>query len=315
MSQYYRIPRGNGWNYGGKNWKLSRSKIDLFKQCPRCFWLDNKKGLKRPPGFPFNINSAVDNLLKTEFDSHRAAGSTHPLQEQYGLNAIPAKHAMIDVWRENFEGVQCLHEATGMTISGAIDDLWVNDAGEYIVVDYKATAKSEPITELNDEWHESYKRQMEVYQWLLRQNGLDVSDTGYFVYCTGRPDEAAFDGKVEFDVHLIPHTGKDDWVEEVLMEIKACLETDAMPRANADCDYCLYRRELGKAESSLDEADDNVVADDVLDQKSLEEIIPDPAPAPEPTPIPAPEPEPIAESKPEPEPKKPKPKPEQVSLL
>ena len=81
------------------------------------------------------------------------------------------------------------------------------------MVDYKATAKSEPVTELNDQWHEGYKRQMEVYQWLLRHNGLEVSDTGYFVYCTGRPDEKAFDAKVSFDVHLIAYTGNDGWVE------------------------------------------------------------------------------------------------------
>lgn len=250
MSQYYRIPRGSGWNYGGGNWKLSRSKIDLFQECPRCFWLDNKKGLKRPPGYPFNINSAVDNLLKTEFDAHRAAGTQHPLQEQYKLTAKPAPHAQIDTWRENFEGVQVQHAATGLTVSGAIDDLWIDDEGNYLVVDYKATAKSEPVTALDQPWHDGYKRQMEVYQWLLRQSGLPVSDTGYFVYCTGRPDEAAFDGKVEFDVHVIPYVGKDDWVEGVLKQIKVCLESEEIPNAGQDCDYCLYRRELAKVESA-----------------------------------------------------------------
>ncbi len=279
MSDYYRIPRGGNWNYGGRNWKLSRSKIDLFQQCPRCFWLDNKKGLKRPPGYPFNINSAVDNLLKTEFDGHRANGEPHPLMKEYGLSAVPAQHEKIDTWRENFEGVICQHDPTGMTISGAIDDLWVNDAGEYIVVDYKATAKSEPVKSLDAPWQDGYKRQMEVYQWLLRQNGLKVSDTGYFVYCTGRPDAEAFDGKVEFDVHLIPYTGSDDWVEDRLMEIKACLEVDEMPESGADCDYCKYRRELAKVEISSEPdfsagdlgAGDNAVFEDMPQLAAAEE--------------------------------------------
>ncbi|MEY2702863.1 MAG: hypothetical protein RLY43_1501, partial [Bacteroidota bacterium] len=30
--------RDSRWNYGGSNWKLSRSKIDLFIECPRCFY-------------------------------------------------------------------------------------------------------------------------------------------------------------------------------------------------------------------------------------------------------------------------------------
>ena len=242
MSDYYSIPRKPDWNYGGKRWRLSRSKIDLFQNCPRCFYLDNKLGLKRPPGYPFSLNSAVDTLLKSEFDAHRAKGEQHPLQKKYKINAIPIPHESLDIWRANFQGVECTHKPTGFTVSGAIDDLWFNPkTKEYIVVDYKATAKTEAVTELNKDWQDGYKRQMEVYQWLLRQNGLKTSNTGYFVYCTGRPDEKAFDGKLEFDIHLIEYIGSDDWVEGTLKSIKKYLESDTIPPADGDCDYCLYR--------------------------------------------------------------------------
>ncbi len=240
MSEYYNPKRGSAWNYGGKNWKLSRSKIDLFLECPRCFYIDNKLGVKRPPGFPFALNSAVDFLLKQEFDFHRVSGTKHPLQEQYGVNAVPADHPQIDEWRENFKGVQYLHTTTDMLVTGAIDDLWINDQGEYIVVDYKATAKEEAVTELNKDWQDGYKRQMEVYQWLLRQNGLPVSDIGYFVYCTGRLDREAFDKKIEFDVHLITYKGSDNWVEDTLLKIKEILNHDKIPPASPDCDYCAF---------------------------------------------------------------------------
>lgn len=240
MSEYYKTNRGPAWNYGGKQWKLSRSKIDLFLECPRCFYIDNKLGVKRVPGFPFSINSAVDHLLKQEFDYHRAKGSQHPFQEEYGIDAIPAQHEDIDKWRYNFTGVQYLHEPTGLLVSGAIDDLWINSKGEYIVVDYKSTAKEEAVKELDKEWQDGYKRQMEVYQWLLRQNGLKVSDTGYFVYCTGKMDKDAFDKKVEFDVNLIPYTGSDSWIEKTLFDIKKCLESDIIPESKHDCDWCAY---------------------------------------------------------------------------
>ncbi len=249
MSDYYSIPRKPDWNYGGKRWRLSRSKIDLFQECPRCFYLDNKLGLKRPPGYPFSLNSAVDNLLKTEFDAHRANGEQHAIQKQYGIDATPIAHESLDIWRENFKGVECAHKPTGFIVSGAIDDLWLDPkTKEYIVVDYKATAKSEAVTELDKDWQDGYKRQMEVYQWLLRQNGLKTSNTGYFVYCTGRPDEKAFDGKLEFDIHLIEYVGSDDWVEDTLKNIKKCLESNKIPKANQDCDYCLYRKEIGEVE-------------------------------------------------------------------
>lgn len=237
---FYNPKRGANWNYGGSNWKLSRSKIDLFMECPRCFYIDNKLGTKRPPIPSFLINSAVDHQLKKEFDVHRAGNTAHPIQNEYGIDAKPAPHEKINTWRENFEGVQYFHEPTGLMISGAIDDLWINSKGEYIVVDYKATAKETPVIELSGEWHEGYKRQMEVYQWLLRRNGLTVSDTGYFVYCTGKLNQESFDKKIEFDVHLIEYTGKDDWLEPVLMNIKECLESSELPKSGKNCDHCAW---------------------------------------------------------------------------
>ncbi|MFH1712550.1 MAG: PD-(D/E)XK nuclease family protein [Patescibacteria group bacterium] len=246
----YNPNRSPDWNYGGKNWKLSRSQIDLFLECPKCFYLSNKLGTKRPPGYPFNINSAVDHLLKQEFDVHRVKGTQHPFQKEYGLKGVvPAKHEKIDQWRENFVGVQHLHEPTGLLISGAIDDLWQNKKGEYIVVDYKATAKDEPVTAIDQDWHIGYKRQMEVYQWLLRQNKLKVSDTGYFIYCTGRRDAQAFDKKIEFNVNLIPYTGNDDWVESTLLEIKKTLNKRKIPKANETCEYCAYRDAVAEHEA------------------------------------------------------------------
>lgn len=240
MSEYYQPIRRPDWNYGGANWKLSRSKIDLFLECPHCFYVDNKLGIKRVPGFPFSINSAVDYLLKQEFDAHRAKGEQHPLQKEYGIDARPMAHEELEEWRRNFGGVKFLHEKTGLLVTGAIDDLWVNSKGEHIVVDYKATAKDEAVTVLDKEWQDGYKRQMEVYQWLLRQNGLVVSNTGYFVYCTGKMDRAAFDKRIEFDVNLIEYVGDDSWVEKTLVKIKKCLESDEIPAFGKECDWCAY---------------------------------------------------------------------------
>jgi CRISPR/Cas system-associated exonuclease Cas4 (RecB family) len=236
----YNPNRGATWNYGGQNWKLSRSKIDLFLNCPRCFYIDNKLGVKRPSIPSFQINKAVDYQLKQEFDAYRTQNTQHPLQKEYGINAKPAQHEKINQWRENFKGVQYLHEPTGLLISGAIDDLWINDNNEYIVVDYKATAKNDPVQELNGKWHEAYKRQMEIYQWLLRANGLKVSETGYFVYCTGKYDQNVFDKKIEFDIKLISYVGSDAWVEPIIYKIKECLESDIIPESGAECEYCSW---------------------------------------------------------------------------
>lgn len=245
MSEFYKAKRGSNWNYGGSDWKLSRSKIDLFLECPRCFYLDNKLGVKRVPPFPFAINSAIDFLLKQEFDGYRAKGEQHPLQKEYGIDAKPVAHAELDEWRRNFGGIRFDHPETGFTITGAIDDLWINKNGEYIVVDYKATAKEEAVKDLDKEWQDGYKRQMEVYQWLLRRNGLPVSNTGYFVYCTGKMDRKAFDKKIEFDVNLIEYKGNDSWIEKTLIAIKTCLDDKRIPAYSKTCDHCQYIQAVG----------------------------------------------------------------------
>lgn len=242
MSTFYKPHRNPDWNYGGPRWRLSRSKIDLFLNCPRCFYIDNKLGTARPPGFPFNLNSAVDKLLKKEFDMHRKESTPHPLMKSYGLDAVPYRHQKMDEWRDALRGgITYRHPATDFVVCGGVDDIWVNPQGELIVVDYKATSKDEAVS-LDADWQIGYKRQMEVYQWLFRQNGFRVHDTGYFVYCNGDTDREAFDAKLEFSITLLPYKGDPSWIEATLCEAKKCLMAKKLPRAGAACDFCAYRR-------------------------------------------------------------------------
>ena len=248
MSKYYRGRRTKNLYKPGsdKPFKLSRSRIDLYIRCHRCFYIDRRLGLDRPPGFPFNLNNAVDTLLKTEFDHYRKDEKRHPIQEKYGLNSHPVPHEKLDEWRNNFKGVQFLYEKFNLLIFGAIDDLWIDENHQYSVVDYKATAKKDRITELDQAWHAGYKRQMEIYQWLLRRNGLHVSDTGYFVYCNGKAGLLKFEDTIQFDTTLIAYKGSDDWVEKTIADIYKCLNSEKIPSASFNCDYCKYTSEMEK---------------------------------------------------------------------
>ncbi len=223
----------------GKPFKLSRSKLELFTECPRCFYLDRRLGVGRPPGFPFTLNTAVDALLKKEFDIHRAKSEPHPLMREYNIPAIPFAHEDLNKWRKNFVGVQYLHEPTNFIITGAVDDIWINTAEELMVVDYKATSTTQEIS-LDSEYRQAYKRQMEIYQWLLRRNGFKVSDVGYFVYVNGKTDKEAFDGKLEFDVQILPYKGSDKWVEKTVIAAHKCLNAAEPPAPEDSCAYCGY---------------------------------------------------------------------------
>jgi len=182
----------------------------------------------------------VDELLKKEFDLHRAKEKKHPLMEHYKVNAIPYQNPNMNLWRNNFKGIQYHHKATNFIIFGAIDDLWVTPNEEIIIVDYKATSKKGEVS-LDADWQIAYKRQMEIYQWLFRKNKFKVSDTGYFVYCNGDTDKEAFDAKLDFDIKLLPYKGDDSWVERSIIEAHGCLMEDKIPDSGEDCDFCSYR--------------------------------------------------------------------------
>ena len=226
--------------------RLSRSKIDLYLNCPKCFYLDVKKGVKRPAGYPFTINSEIDRLLKNEFDIYRAGHTPHPLMTAYGVAAVPFEHSKMDEWRDALRrGITYPFPETDLIITGGVDDVWVNRAGEIIIVDYKATAKNGEVN-LDAEWQIGYKRQMEIYQWLFRQNGFKVNETGYFVYCNGRTTQESFDAKLEFDIKLIPYKGNPDWVEGTIKEIWNCINSETIPLQNPECEYCNYVNNFGK---------------------------------------------------------------------
>lgn len=255
MSTYtkkYNPNRSADWNYGGAKWKLSRSKIDFFIECPRCFYLDNKLGTKRPGMPSFNLNIAVDELFKKEFDEFRKAGKRHPIMDQYGIDAVPFMHKDLDLWRDNFEGVTHVHTATGLTVCGAIDDVWQDSTGKLIVVDYKSTSKDGKIDTLADSaWEHQYRRQIGVYQWLLEQNGFTVHRTGYFVYANALRTEEKFDNKLIFETTLVPCEGDTTWIDATLMKIKECLDSDTYPPSGENCEYCPYREACGKKLQAL----------------------------------------------------------------
>jgi RecB family exonuclease len=157
---------------------------------------------------------------------------------------MPANHPMIDKWRQSmYHGVIYQDSKKDLHLYGGIDDLWINAEGEYHIVDYKATAKDKPITELA-EWTIGYKRQMEVYQWLLRNNGLKVSNTAYFVYCTGDNTADTFDNKIEFHSHIIPYEGDDSWIDSVITDLHSCLQSPTIPDKNDTCLYCGFFKKL-----------------------------------------------------------------------
>ena len=230
-------------------YEVSRSQIQSFLNCPACFWMNRVKGIKFP-GMPgFLLNTATDTLLKKDFDKYRHLELPHPFMQRHGLgHLVPFNHPEFETWTKSLQfGLRTYHEEADFIVGGGLDDVWHDpNTDEIFVVDYKSTAGRrnedktalEPIT-LFGAYKEAYKRQMDMYQWIMRQNGFNVSNTGYFLYVNG--DQHFEDGmlsekedkaSMKFEVQLMLYEGNDTWIDQAIMDVKKCLhQSDCPPHA------------------------------------------------------------------------------------
>ena len=240
--QKNRAPRFNPKS--DKSFRISRTKIDLFLKCPRCFYLNQRLGLKIPGSPPFGLNIRIDTLIKKDADLLRLQQKLNPRAQKFGINAVPFNHPKIKQWLDIFNstGLEHHHTATNLTICGAPDDIWLVNNTSLSIVDVKATHSNKTLEE-SYFWTEN-KRQVELYSWLLTQQELSypVSETSYFVRINTKKSQNSFDSNgLEFDDEVISHTGSNAWVEPTLTSLKTCLTQDNLPVPSKECDYCKYR--------------------------------------------------------------------------
>ena len=229
--------------------KLSWSRINNFHNCPRCFYLEETKGIKAPSGPQFLLNSAVDNLYKNEFDYYRKKEEPHPLMIKNNVSAIPYAHRDLDIWRDPFKGISWHHEESNFIFHGGVDEIWINESKELHIVDYKSTSKKDFNPNFNSGYTASYKKQLEFYQWLFEKNGHKMSKVGFIVYANGKKDEDMFDGKLHFDEYVFPIQLDTAWIEISIKNILNCLNNTSLPKKGegwngAGCEQCNYKEKL-----------------------------------------------------------------------
>ena len=228
-----------------KPFTISRSKFSNFIDCPRCFYLDRVKGLKEPSMPGWALNSAVDELLKKEFDQHRKLKNQHPIMKEYNLNFIPFDHPDIDKWREpRTGGISYLDKETNLEIQGGVDDIWYNlDTQELVVVDYKSQSNNAPVETkeyLESKYHQGYKRQMDIYVHILRNMDFKVADVTYFMVCNGDKSFDNFNNKINFTTTLVLYQTDTSWISQEIKNMKKVLESDSIPDYNINCEKCIY---------------------------------------------------------------------------
>ena len=228
------------------NFRISRSKFSDFLSCRRCFYLDRVKGLVSPSMPGWSLNETTDLLLKKEFDDCREKQIPHRIFSKFGLtNVVPFSHGDLDKWRDSLRhGLEYHVEGTNIILHGGIDDVWYDRREEkLIVVDYKSQASLRAVEEqtyLAGVYHQAYKVQLDVYAYLLKQMGFDVSPTGYFYVCNGDRAAAEFNGRIMFGETLVPYRWNADWIEEEIFEMILVLNSEELPMVNPSCENCAY---------------------------------------------------------------------------
>ena len=229
---------------------VSRSRVQLFLDCPRCFYTQNRLGIKLPKSLPFKLNSLTDTKLKQSYDIARKKQVPHKHFLDNKYNLVPFKHEKMDEFRQNFQGLKYHHEKTNLIFQGALDDV-VQDlkTKELSAVDYKSTQtepeKAENIKYLGAPWHGSWKNQLSCYQFLLEKNGFKISKNAFIVFCNAQLDESEWNEAIYFDVQVIPYEVDMSWIEPTLEKIKELLQTKHIPAFSDSkaCDNCRNLKE------------------------------------------------------------------------
>lgn len=212
--------------------QLSPNSLDLFLECQRCFWLDKKQGIKRPPPYPYALNIAVDVLLKKEFDIYRAEGKPHPL---LATNNIPARlfsnQSLLNQWRSNLAGIRYYDPDLDATLFGAVDDILEFEDGKLAPLDYKSTGSNVPTI------YDRFQTQMDIYTFLLEKNGFSTPRKGYLAFYIVNK-ENGFNDRLPFkkELHEIETNPSD--IPKLFKDAVALLRKNIAPPHNQDCKFC-----------------------------------------------------------------------------
>jgi len=211
--------------------QLSPNSLNLYYECPLCFWLEKRMGIKRPQPYPYALNSAVDILLKEEFDKYRKKRELHPLLVAYN---IPAKlfpnQKLLDEWRNNRKGIRYYDAELDATLFGAVDDVLEFSDGKLAPMDYKSTGSKTANV------YDRFQLQMDVYTFLLEKNGYKTIRKGCLAFYVV-DKENGFNDRLPFKKEIIIIDTDSSYVQGLFAEAVTFLRNDAPSAHSQDCKY------------------------------------------------------------------------------
>ena len=215
--------------------QLSPNSLNLFLECPHCFWLDKNLGIKRPPPYPYALNSAVDALLKEEFDTYRVKNLPHPLLKENNINAkLFPNQNLLNQWRNNFDGIRYFDESIGATLFGAVDDVLEfsrpGGSPEIAPLDYKSTGSTAANV------YDRFQLQLDTYTFLMEKNGYKTPRKGYLAFYIVDKSRGFID-RLPFRKEVVEIDTNPLDIYEIFKDAVAVLKQSAPPPHSQDCQF------------------------------------------------------------------------------
>src|SRR3989344_7189368 len=211
--------------------KLSPSSMNLIEECPRCFWLQVVKNVKRPSGAFPSLPSGVDKMLKEHFDRFRDRDDLPPeLKDLKDVKLFDNKD-LLKTWRNNLKGIEFYDEENDVLLHGAVDNLLSKD-NKLIVLDYKTRGFA-----LKEDTAHHYQDQLDIYNFLLRKNGYETEDYAYLLFYM--PEKVLETGEFVFKTELIKMKVDVEHAEFLFKRAIKIIQGE-IPGPSKDCKYCKW---------------------------------------------------------------------------
>ena len=229
--------------------KLSWSNLELFNECPRCFYFTNNYKVRRPSGFPLNFNNAIDRMMKDEMDIIRQKDVRQHAIEISGKEFVLSRIKGLEKWRQSSHGL-CYQWSEDLLLKGVLDDVWEDSEGNLVVVDFKSTV-SHSLMESLPRWSDKIERQLSFYAYLLTQLGYAVSNESIIFYVVGKIKKDGLSKQMEFEYQKFIVRNDMAWIDPTVQDALATLKSKDAPERRQKCIYCKFEeRELRVSNSS-----------------------------------------------------------------
>ncbi len=215
-----------------RRFTLSNSRLGLYTECPRCFWLDMNAGIKRPDTIFPSLPGGLDLQFKRYFDQFRAKDDLPPEVKGKLPGKLLSDIGTINRWRDWRRGIRYSPPWAEVELMGALDECLVDPADFYYPLDYKTRGYAP-----NANTHGYYQDQMNFYTLLLEGNGLKTKRLAYLLYY--HPVEVKEHGLIQFEISVQEVQTDPEAAERLVRDALAVLNNPAPPSATA-CGFCKW---------------------------------------------------------------------------